>query len=146
MGYLFFSTEAEIPAGYFIVKILAPIAKKFNNLYDSKRYSDKIDSICIVAICTSLRLQNEGFYKERKYISYKKRYADIRLRLDYEKFLSSSDDERKAMCFNLVLEAIQIIQKKLPDFNGNLLSKDIASFWYDTVDTGDSSLSHDPKI
>lgn len=30
MGYLFFSAEAEAPAGFFIIKILNPIAKRFN--------------------------------------------------------------------------------------------------------------------
>lgn len=129
MGYLFFSAEAEAPAGFFIIKILNPIAKRFNDLYNSRRYSDKIDSLCIIAICTSPRLQSEGFYKERKYISLKKRYADIRLHLDYEKFLLSTEEEKKALCLNLVLESIKIIQKKLPDFDGDLLSKDIISLF-----------------
>lgn len=54
-----------------------------------------------------------GFGKTRKYISYKNRYADIRLNIPFEEFMEADKDKRIDMVKNNIYESIRIIDSKL---------------------------------
>ena len=86
MRYLFFSAEAESPAGYYLMNMWHPVEMAFNAIHVASEYGDHLDSICIVFVCTSEQLLSNGFYPERKYISHKKRFADYRVHVPYLEF------------------------------------------------------------
>lgn len=109
MGFLNLSTESEAPAGYFIMKILNPIEIEFNKLHQAAEYGSKIDNIGVIPICTSKRMIENGFYKERRYISWRNRYIDYRLRLDYELFLAVNPNTRIEMCIRNVINSFMAI-------------------------------------
>ena len=41
--YLFFSAEAESPAGYFLMKMWHPVEKDFNAIHVASEYGDQLD-------------------------------------------------------------------------------------------------------
>lgn len=54
--YLFFSAEAESPAGYYLMEMWNPVEMDFNATHIASEYGDQLDNICIVFICTSEQL------------------------------------------------------------------------------------------
>jgi hypothetical protein len=123
--YLFFSAEAESPAGYYLMEMWNPVEMDFNATHIASEYGDQLDSICIVFICTSEQLLSDRFYPERKYISHKKRFADYRVHIPYVEFLESNPIERWTLTSNAVSRVLSDIQRKLPAFQADKLLQDI---------------------
>ncbi len=123
---LFFSVEAQSPASVSIMKILKPIEDALNPIMLSGKYSSKLDEVCIIPICLSNKMLENGFGKERKYISFKQRRADIRLQINYESFLSANDREQINLCLECIVKSIEIIQKKDPSFKVELFIGDLS--------------------
>ena len=107
------------------MQMMNPIEIKFNERHSSFEYTESIDDVTIVFICTSERLINEGFYPERKYVSLKKRYADYRVQLNYSEFINAGQNERSRMCLEAVFCSLKDIGRKVKDFNWEKLYRDI---------------------
>ena len=125
MRYLFFSAEAESPAGYYLMNMWHPVEMAFNAIHVASEYGDHLDSICIVFVCTSEQLLSNGFYPERKNISHKKRFADYRVHVPYLEFLESNPPERWTLTSNAISRALSDIKRKLPTFQADKLLQDI---------------------
>ncbi len=110
--FLFFSAEAKSPAGYLLVQAIHPIELQFNAKYASKYATDRLENITIVFICTDEELLSQGFYNERRYISWKKKYADIRLQIPYLQFIHADTNARKAMMWDVIERAIEYLRKR----------------------------------
>ncbi len=115
MTFFNISTESQSPAGYFIMKILNPIAEEFNTRHNAHEYGTCFDNIGFIAICTSEKLISEGVYPERRYIGWKRRYIDIRLYINYAQFLSSPMPERVYMCLKNIDECIDVVSERVGD-------------------------------
>lgn len=103
--FTFFSVEGESPAAVKIMEILNPIQAALNEL--DKRYSSKLDSIAIIPLCVS-----DEARRERRYVSLKKRCADLRLRIDWADFVRAAPEQRRRLCLeNLRASAAYIAQK-----------------------------------
>ena len=103
--FTFFSVEGESPAAVKIMEILNPIQAALNEL--DKRYSSKLDSIAIIPLCVS-----DEARRERRYVSLKKRCADLRLRIDWADFVRAAPETRRYLCLeNLRASAAYIAQK-----------------------------------
>lgn len=57
-------------------------------------------------------MQADGFYKERNYISWKNKFADMRLHIPYVEFKKSGYKERKRMMWDVIMRALNNIRKK----------------------------------
>ena len=115
---IFFSTESQTPAAVIIMRILNKIdSYLLENDYTISRYTTEFNEIAIIPICISEEMIARGFYKERKYISRKKRTADIRLHMDYDVFVRSDDNERCLLCYKMILNAGEYIEQKTQSFN-----------------------------
>lgn len=125
MNFLGFSAEASSPAGAFLMDLVKPIRKSFATRCKGKNYCPDLQNIFIVFICLDQSFQ--GAYKERKYISRKNQYADIRLYLSYEDFLSATNAERVNMVWNTIQKAIEIVSQKVPSLKRDELLYDIKS-------------------
>ena len=115
-----FSAETYGPASYLLVRLLNEIDSYLleNNCMIS-RYTDDLDSIGIIPVCMPQEMLNR--WKERKYVSKKKRYADIRLHLDYMQFIKgvdnkNRDNKRREMCYENIKAAGEYISGKVPSF------------------------------
>ena len=103
--FVFFSVEGEGAAAVKIMEILNPIQAALNEL--DKRYSSKLDSIAIIPLCVS-----DEARRERRYVSLKKRCADLRLRIDWADFVRAAPETRRYLCLeNLRASAAYIAQK-----------------------------------
>lgn len=110
--FLFFSAEAKSPAGYHLINLIHPIEISFNKDYSDKYSSAELENITIVFICTDEDMIAQGFYKERKYISHKNKYADIRLHIPYDEFLKADLPTRKQMMWNVITRAFAYLKAR----------------------------------
>ncbi len=109
---LFISTEAQSSSGHIISNIRNQIESRIGNI-EVTNYTNDLDSIGIIINCFDKNFLSVGFGKTRKYISYKNRYADIRLNIPFEEFMEADKDKRVDMVKNNIYESIRIIDSKL---------------------------------
>ena len=122
MDFLGFSAEATSPAGRLLMDITNPLQKMFNQRFKDKIYCTDIDTAFIVFVCFP---KEECFYKERKYVSHKNRYADMRLYVDYDQFLMADTSVRIKMICSIIERAVGIIAERVPSLKKDELLKDI---------------------
>ena len=114
---LFISTEAQSSSGHIISNIRNQIESRIGNI-EVTNYTNDLDSIGIIINCFDKNFLSVGFGKTRKYISYKNRYADIRLNIPFEEFMEADKDKRIDMVKNNIYESIRINDIKLNKKNG----------------------------
>ena len=68
MGFLGFSAEATSPAGYYLMELIKPVRKIFDERFSQKKYTPDLDDVFIVFICFSKEMRGNGNYKDRKYL------------------------------------------------------------------------------
>lgn len=108
---IFLSAEIEGPA----TRKWFELQKEFSALLSqvSKNdYGENLISIGIISIIMRDEYFKEGGYKERKYYNRGRREADIRLRINYKEFLKASDQERRTIYINHIIESICIAGEK----------------------------------
>lgn len=55
-----------------------------------------------------------------------KREADIRLRMDYERFIRETPENKRLMFIDIIVKSIKVVQEKSKgDFRGNDLISDV---------------------
>lgn len=109
---LFISCEIHKDAGV-ISGILKEIRQKIDaDHFDMTEYSSDITEIAVIVNCFPDDWTQKGFGKPRKYISYQKGYADIRLPIDFEKFMNAEHDMKYLMVVENILDAITVIGER----------------------------------
>lgn len=122
---LFFSCEALHRAVDPLMAIAYPAEKKFNELYAKKYSNEKLKSIAIIFICTNQDMLAREFYHERRYISWKNNYADIRLQIPYEQFCHSDKETQKQMVWDVIKKAIDYIRQRKAFFQIDEFENDL---------------------
>ena len=129
---LFITIEAQNAIEIGISQILYEIVKELDfvtnrniKLEEKNNYGLEFRDINIIPTCMSNEFWMATGWKERKFISRKNKSADIRLRINYEKFIIESFYNKRLMLIDII-ESIKVIQEKSKsDFDGELLIKDI---------------------
>lgn len=137
---IFLGAETEGPAAgkWFILQ--KEFSRSLLKIRDNN-YGIHLSNIGIISIIMRDEYFEEGGYKERIYYCKKRREADIRLRLNYNKFLKANDLVRKEMYISHILASIQIAGEKAGnDFNLNQLLSDVKKL-LEGKQTEDGSLS-----
>jgi len=125
----FISAEIWRDAG-IVSDIERDICQKIDeDNYKITPFSKGIDSIGIIINCFPDNLLKAGFGKPRKYISYKKKFADIRLPIPYDDFMSADYDRKYRMVVKNIIDSIRVIDEKCreskrAEFNGEALIED----------------------
>ena len=104
---IFLSAELGGPASnkwFELQKEFSPLLSRLRDL----NYGESLKSIGIISILMPDDFYVDGGYKERKYYNKKKKEADIRLRMDYKKFLLASRTDRRRLYISHILDAIRI--------------------------------------
>lgn len=109
---LFLATEAQTPAAALISSIIRKINVATGDI-EVTEYTNALDRVGIIVNCFDATWMSWGYGKERKYISYKKHYADIRLNIPLECFMDSSSQTRFDLVKGVILESIRIIDSKV---------------------------------
>lgn len=131
--HLFLSIEAQNATDIGLAKILNDVTQtlkfitaKDENLEAIDNYGTEFYSIGIIPTCVDKKMLSILGWKERKLISRKKREADIRLFMDYDKFVKENEENKKLMFVSVIIKSIEvIIEKSKGDFRGEKLIEDI---------------------
>ena len=98
--------------------------KKLLKELEEKNYGEEFIDIGIVPIIMPEEYHER--YPERRQLWRKKREADIRLFVDYEKYARGTKEEKLLLWLKCMIEAIEIIEsRKKGDFQGEKLIEDI---------------------
>lgn len=100
MSGILFATEAWHPAGERISECLWYFQTRMNNI-DLPLYCDALDTIGIIPFSGPDKYMSD--WKERKYISWARREADIRLRIDFDTFVKASQENQRAMVKEVII-------------------------------------------
>lgn len=130
---LFLTIEAQNCTENGLAKILKEtivqldfITNKNKNLEDEDNYGTEFRLISIIPSCMDDVFWDALGLKERKQIWRKKREADIRLRMNYNRYISETPENQKLLFVDIIIKSIQIVQEfSKSDFRGNELISDI---------------------
>ncbi len=112
MSRVFISLEAHISVAGIVHDSIMKIEHE-TGVLETTDYTNTLDSIGIIVNCFDKEWIAFGKGKERKYINYKNRYADIRLLIPAEDLLAADKKERFLMVKNNIIESIRIIDERL---------------------------------
>lgn len=133
---IFLSGETSFNANEPFRRLLMEMNKKLKSFIEADEnddtYGAEFKSIGIITMILSDDLADTP---ERKLISRKKKEADIRLKIDYYKFVNSNADTQFFLYLKNIIESIKVVnEKKKEDFNGDKLIEDILSVFGLTMD------------
>ena len=111
MSAIFFSTESQSPAAQMIIDCFQEIQQGMN-VTSLVKYTDALSHISIIPFCVDEEFKATFNCKERKYIGWKRKEADIRLFVPFLPFVQASKDERLSMCKEIIRESLVIIHAK----------------------------------
>ena len=93
--------------------ILQDISQRIDEKnYSILQYADNIESIAIVVKCHPNKHLIDGWGKPRKYINYKKQYADVRLPIPYNDFINADYDTQYLMVVDNIIQSLRVIDDK----------------------------------
>ena len=140
MRTLFISSDAQLPVAALIGDINKIISNRLECNINVSDYTKDIDKIGIIILSFTDEWKKWGHGKERRYISYKNRFADIRLNISYDEYLKSDKLTRFNIIKDTIISAIRIIdqrrnKKKGCSFDGQRMVNDIESLLKDLPQT-----------
>lgn len=109
---IFLSSEAYASASVIICYNIRIIKNKIETI-NVGEYTDVIDDIGIIINCFPIDEINLGLGKRREYISYKERFADIRLSLDFDELITASREKQFYMVINIIIESLRVVKNKI---------------------------------
>ncbi len=107
---LSFSIEAQAGVADSLSKCIEAIEQQ-HKVTSLAPYTDALDEIGIIPWCLTEKFILPG-WKERRYISWINRTADIRLQIDYNTFAHASQEERMQLCRNIVVRSLQVVKER----------------------------------
>ena len=104
-----FSTESWHPAAERISECFAYFDAR-TKVIDLSKYCDALDTIGIIPFSGPNKHMSD--WKERKYVSWSRREADIRLRIDFDTFVKSSRETQRDIVKEIIIKSLEIIKHK----------------------------------
>lgn len=131
--HLFLTIEAQNATESGLAKIMWDTTKQLNfvtdrdaGLEDIDNYGTEFKSIGVIPSCICKEWLDSLGWKERKQIWRKKQETDIRLWMDYERFIKESPEIKRLMYIDIIVKSIMVVQERSKgDFRGKELINDI---------------------
>ena len=118
------SSEESIGVGNKTNKIYSFLEPILNKLCKNN-YGLEFELISIIPTIMEDEFLDED-WKERRLVRPKSKDADIRLIMDYDKFVKADENGRLLLYVKMLVDAIKIVDaKKKGDFNGEKLIEDL---------------------
>ncbi len=111
MSAIFLSTESQSPAAQMIIDCFQEIQQGMN-IVSLEKYTDAISHISIIPCCVDEEFKATFNCKERKYVGWKRKEADIRLFIPFLPFVKATKAERLSMCSEIIKDSLAIINTK----------------------------------
>lgn len=106
-------------------KEIEPVIKK---CLDDKNYGSEVEDFAVICIIMKFdkQMEADGWFKERRLFKRKTKEADMRLRIDYDKFVRGDDNVKRLLLIDNVIRSIQELSKLAKkDFRAEELQNDI---------------------
>lgn len=129
---IFLSAEYEHKAGlaYYntwkeVEEKLQFVCKENVGLEKDDTYGTEFENMGIISVIVPQDIKDHG-WKERRLIKRKAKEADIRLYMDYDRFIKETPENQKLMYIKNILDSIDVvIERSKGDFRGEQLKQDI---------------------
>lgn len=108
----FLGAETQASAWAMLTQLNRIAASELNALRD-KSYGAELESIGIISILLQDEFLTDGGYKERRLFQRKTFSADIRLRIDYKKFMCATPEQRYKLYVQHILASIECLKGKV---------------------------------
>jgi len=127
---LFFTSETSFKSSEPFVKVSKPIHARLKWFQSAElvgaTYGTEFNDIAIITTILGEGLKN--MWKERRLVRHKKKDADIRLEIDYDKFVNADEQTQALLYVKNIVDSIMVVEeKKKGDFKGLKLIDDILS-------------------
>lgn len=109
---LFLGAELYGAAGHYWFDLQKEFTQKLNQLKD-KNYGGELNNIAIISIIMPEDFFEENGYPEKKLFKRKTKEADIRLRIDYERFIRVKSEQRRQIYIDHIIQALNTLKPKL---------------------------------
>lgn len=131
--HLFISIEAQNCTDNGLSKILKETVDKLSfltgksvNPESINNYGTEFQRLVIIPTCVDNEFWDALGWQERKQIWRKSREADIRLRMNYDRFIKENSRNQHLLFYDVIIKSIQVVQERSKgDFRGEKLIKDI---------------------
>lgn len=122
---LHISIEAQNAFESGLAEILHEVSERLA-FVAGEYYGTEFCLVAIIPTCVDDAYWNALGWKERVQVWRKKREADIRLRMDYARFVGESYENKRLMFIQIIVASVQALQERSKgDFKGDLLIRDI---------------------
>ena len=119
----FISGELDSEISDIFRPIRQDVEHRLNEELGRINYGPDVEKIALIPIILGSRFK---LRKERRLIQHKSKCADYRLIINFEQFLKGTEQDRKTLLINNLLESISDISRKLGSkFEGEQLTKDV---------------------
>ena len=108
MSRIFISSECHIDVSRIIDGVLYKI-EQATGIIETTDYTNALDSMGIIINSFNKEWITWGFGKPRRYISYKKRYADIRINIPSEDLIAADEKGRLLIIRDNIIESIRVV-------------------------------------
>ena len=130
---LFLTVEAQNCTENGLSKILKEtndelffLTDKSVDLENENNYGTEFRQIAIIPSCVDDEFWNALGWKERKRFYRKKGEADIRLRMNHERFIKENKKNQRLLFVDIIIKSIRVVQENSKgDFRGDQLIRDI---------------------
>ena len=130
-SFLFISVVAWRTAASIIMDILRPVEVTFAQRYGGTVFSEALDQIGVIPLCFPAEMREAPeIGKERRYVSLKNRYADLRLHISYEALIHGDPVSRLRLCAENIAAAAAYVRKKDKTFQENAFLEAISDCFY----------------
>ena len=93
------------------------IEKIIKDLIENRSYGGAVKNFSVIPIVIKFdpKMEKEGWFEDRVLFKKKSGEADIRLRVDYERFVKGDDEIKKKLLIENVIRSIRELGKKIKD-------------------------------
>ena len=109
MSALFFTTESFHPTTDRILACYKHFEKHMK-LENMNKYCDMLDTIAIIPFCQPKDCLE--LWKERRFVSWKRREADIRLYMNYEVFRKATFEEQQILVKDVIIRSLEVVKQR----------------------------------
>ena len=116
--------------------IINNLENKLKLYLKDKDYGIEVNKLNVITLIIKFdeEMEKEGWFKERILFKRKNRDSDIRLRVDYDKFVKGNEDTKKLLLIDNIVKSIRALSKKAKnDFNAKKLEEDVLNLFNVTV-------------
>jgi hypothetical protein len=108
-------------------RIRNEIEEKIKKYIENKDYGNEVSELSIIPIIVKFnkQMEEEGWFKERKLFKRKSKEADVRLRIDYDRFVNGNNNVKKMLLIGNIIKSIEALSSKARDFKAQELVNDI---------------------